>query len=560
MSKSIDVYDSNIYQRFTEKQNIDKALHTLEGILKGISIDNTITEIESNVVKDWINNNINLMQKPPLNELVYILEGVCKYNKLNNDDKESILYICQNFHENNNFYNDNTSDIQILHGILHGILADNHITLDELTHLQDWLSAHDNLEGTYPYDEINTIIYSILKNNHISNDEEALLQAYFSQFVDLDIDIDEDLKKSLNTKGICMLNPKIHLKNSLFCFTGKSSRCQRKEIAELIEKNGGLFNDRVVNDTNYLIVGNEGNPDWAYACYGRKIERAIKLRKEGHPIKIINELDFWKLFDDTTKNDTNITIDTTNLKFWNLNSLLIHGKLSQMDKQSHLSSLKITNLNKANFSADIIDEDDISYHTTLNDCSCFEFINEHVPCRHMYALAAKLKIFKGQKERRSKNLIVDCSSKYSKDWFFVIQQANYPALDILLMPRKENKKTIMALTQGKLYNFHDGSIFYDTEKAYTLPWHEALKEINYSIQITETKPSVNVNNFKYVDNCIIRHSYIHYGDLTFKLYKVNVAKTAEECIGTYTCKQDEFVKFLKTGILNKCLDLSKHIV
>lgn len=342
MSKSIDVYDSNIYQRFTEKQNIDKALHTLEGILKGISIDNTITEIESNVVKDWINNNINLMQKPPLNELVYILEGVCKYNKLNNDDKESILYICQNFHENNNFYNDNTSDIQILHGILHGILADNHITLDELTHLQDWLSAHDNLEGTYPYDEINTIIYSILKNNHISNDEEALLQAYFSQFVDLDIDIDEDLKKSLNTKGICMLNPKIHLKNSLFCFTGKSSRCQRKEIAELIEKNGGLFNDRVVNDTNYLIVGNEGNPDWAYACYGRKIERAIKLRKEGHPIKIINELDFWNIIDnnlDSYKLSHNTSIINSmkdNTLSLTANNISPYSLETAIDKLEHL--------------------------------------------------------------------------------------------------------------------------------------------------------------------------------------------------------------------------------
>ncbi len=39
----------------------------------------------------------------------------------------------------------------------------------------------------------------------------------------------------------------------------------------------------------------------------------------------------------------NSYINTSNLKFWNLDSLLIHGRLSQMDKQSHLSSLKIIN-------------------------------------------------------------------------------------------------------------------------------------------------------------------------------------------------------------------------
>ena len=290
-------YDNNIHHKFTIKQNLDKAIHTLEGILKGISISGTISETESKMLKEWITKNSELMSNPPLNELIYILEGVCEYNKLGNDDKENIIYICQNFHEDSIFYNDNTSDIQTLHGILHGILADNHISIEELTHLQIWLNEHDNLEGIYPYDEINSLIYSIIKNNYITNEEENLLKAYFSQFVDLNINIDKNLLKTLNTQGICMLNPKIHLKNSLFCFTGKSSRCQRKEIAKLIEKNGGLFNDRIVNDTNYLIVGNEGNPDWAYACYGRKIERAIKLRKEGNPIKIINELDFWNIID-----------------------------------------------------------------------------------------------------------------------------------------------------------------------------------------------------------------------------------------------------------------------
>lgn len=295
MKNRLENFDNNTHQRFTTEQNIDKALHILEGILKGVSFDENISDIESKAIEKWIDKHIDLMKKPPLNELVYILEGVCKYNKLNKDDKENIIYICQNFHESNNFYNDNTSDIQVLHGILHGILADETISIDELKLLQSWLFEHKNLEGTYPYDEINSLIYSILKNNNMTSDEELLLKAYFSQFTDLDIKIDKEVLKTLANQGICMVNPKINIKNSLFCFTGKSSICQRKEIAQKIEEKGGLFKDNVVLETDYLIVGNEGNPDWVYACYGRKIERAIKLRKEGNPIKIINELDFWNI-------------------------------------------------------------------------------------------------------------------------------------------------------------------------------------------------------------------------------------------------------------------------
>ena len=37
MTTKIEQYDNNTHQRFTTKQNVDKALHTLEGILKGIS-------------------------------------------------------------------------------------------------------------------------------------------------------------------------------------------------------------------------------------------------------------------------------------------------------------------------------------------------------------------------------------------------------------------------------------------------------------------------------------------------------------------------------------------
>ena len=553
MTTKIEQYDNNTHQRFTTRQNVDKALHTLEGILKGISIDDDISEMESAVLSGWIDENAGLMKYPRLKELSNILEGVCRYKKLGNNDKESILYICQNFQEDNEYYNDETADIQVLHGMLHGILADEQISISELEHLKSWLKENRQLQGTYPYDEIYSIICDILNKNDFSTTDENLLKVYFSQFANIDLHISkkelDEIKQEINKRGICSINPTINIKGSLFCFTGKSTRAQRKEIATIIEDNGGFFNDRVVADTDYLIVGNEGNPDWAYACYGRKVEKAIQMRQEGKHIQIINELDFWKLIDvenDSTTNDTS---------FWDENSLSIHSLPGQIANQNSLNSLTIQRLNTQSKTADILsDEDDTLYHVTLHDCTCMDYQSTQLPCRHMYALANKLKLFVNERNRRSKKLIADFSSGYAANWFFCVREANYLALDIVLSPRRKNKQTIMVLTQGKFYNFHDGSIFYDNKIAYEVPWGEALKKLKYSVQIVDVIPTTNKITFVY-DNTIIRQNSIAYGDVTFKLYQPTADNTKEECVGTYTCKQDEFLNFLKTGKLKNELNL-----
>lgn len=41
----------------TRRQRIDRAIHTLEGILKGVAIDNVITPAEAKELKAWCDDN-----------------------------------------------------------------------------------------------------------------------------------------------------------------------------------------------------------------------------------------------------------------------------------------------------------------------------------------------------------------------------------------------------------------------------------------------------------------------------------------------------------------------
>ena len=102
-----------------------------------------------------------------------------------------------------------------------------------------------------------------------------------------------DLRDKYSVSGICAVCPDIKIEGSLFCFTGESYHGTRNQIFEVIESLGGICRNNVSAKTNYLVVGNAGNPCWAYACYGRKIEEAVKLRKNGANVIIVNETDFW---------------------------------------------------------------------------------------------------------------------------------------------------------------------------------------------------------------------------------------------------------------------------
>lgn len=80
--------------------------------------------------------------------------------------------------------------------------------------------------------------------------------------------------------SVCAVNPRITFDSKPFVLTGdNSSRSPRAEIESLIRRAGGNAEPRVTQRTDYLAVGAEGSPYWAFACYGRTIERAYELRK-----------------------------------------------------------------------------------------------------------------------------------------------------------------------------------------------------------------------------------------------------------------------------------------
>lgn len=305
------------YRMFCSKAELQKALNTLHGIITGIALDQNINLEEISELTNWCNLQRDYIDYPPFNKIIPYVEEALANGTLTNEIYGDILGYCEQYDNNSDSQDTETHDIQELHGIIHGILSDNIVTEREAKSFYYWLKEHKNLTGTYPYDEIYSVICEVLNDWSVSEEETLRLKALLGNFVDTRYSMNvsqveiEQLQEKYGVDGICARDPEISLEGKTFCFTGTSSRAKRNEIAEIITERGGLFNNNVTNKTDFLIVGNEGNPCWMFNCYGRKVEKAVSIRKTGGHIMLVNELDFWNYVDSDNSDAVNDNISIT---------------------------------------------------------------------------------------------------------------------------------------------------------------------------------------------------------------------------------------------------------
>ena len=294
------------YRQFTKPAELHKAINTLRGLVAGINSDMKVGSEEVTELVHWCEIHANLRDRHPFSEILPVVDQALEDGVVTEDEARDILWLCNNFVDNSAYYDMVTSSIQFLNGMLHGLLADGKLSDHEIMTLKSWIDANDFLAGTYPFDEINSLLYVILEDKIITEQERETLMALFSDVIDFtsSYNLSEKefarLREKYSISGICAVCPEISFEGKIFCFTGESYRAKRAEIAETVANLGGIARTSVSAKTDYLIVGNAGNPCWAYACYGRKIEEAVNLRKQGAGIVIVNETDFWDAVDDVS--------------------------------------------------------------------------------------------------------------------------------------------------------------------------------------------------------------------------------------------------------------------
>lgn len=294
--------DEQDYKVYIGRQVADKAMHSLKGILLGMNMDGEINQKEIGELHKWAVDHKDLIAKNPFREFIVTIEAMAKNSLPTKETIEDLYWLTQKYEGDNYYYNALTSDLQILQGLCHGILADGTIHEKEIIELNKWLDNHEHLCNHYPYDEIRSLLLNVLSDGIVDEDEKKTLKAYFNQFIKLhDSATHAEIKADIaevKISGLCTSDPNVIFPDKTFCITGVLKRGSRADLQSDIKKLGGLITDTVNKKTDYLVVGDNGNSAWAFSCYGRKVEKAVTLRKEGHNIMLIHEFDFGDIVDD----------------------------------------------------------------------------------------------------------------------------------------------------------------------------------------------------------------------------------------------------------------------
>lgn len=282
------------YFKFHRKSQLDKSINTLLGLIEGISIDGRINSSEVNFLLNWLDEHQELRDRHPYNELMPIVAHAAECEQLSPSEREDVKWLCEKLCSTE--YADRiTADLQRLHALVAGIMSDGRVSENELDGLSAWLSDHEHLASCWPYDEIYSLVLGVRRDGVIDEREQKMLVAFFSEFIailDERTIINPLVEESGALVGLCAVCPDIRFTDSVFCFTGASSVYSRKGFHEIIAKLGGRFSETVSGKVQYLIIGADGNPCWAYSCYGRKVEKAVELRKAGVRLVIVHENDF----------------------------------------------------------------------------------------------------------------------------------------------------------------------------------------------------------------------------------------------------------------------------
>ena len=81
----------------------------------------------------------------------------------------------------------------------------------------------------------------------------------------------------------------VQINGSVFCLSGEFVSGDRNTVDTNLRLRGAETSPNVNKDVNFLVVGTLASRDWLYTSHGRKIEKALLLKRKDVPISIITE-------------------------------------------------------------------------------------------------------------------------------------------------------------------------------------------------------------------------------------------------------------------------------
>lgn len=173
-------------------------------------------------------------------------------------------------------------------GLCKGMVCDGEISEGELTALKRWLAGHPDAAVLYPGKTVAERLLRIYEDGIITPDERQELNELL---LDLAGETEEhDQPLNLSTRlPFDEPTPTILFDGHEHVFTGRMLCGTRRDCERRVVDRGGRVGQTVTQRTNFLVIGPIASRAWLESTHGRKILRAVELRSEGLPLRIVSE-------------------------------------------------------------------------------------------------------------------------------------------------------------------------------------------------------------------------------------------------------------------------------
>ena len=251
---------------------LETNINTLYGIIKGINYDGIIDDKEIEKLRLWVEDNRLYKQYSLFDKIINKLEEILEDNVITEYERIELEKLVTSINESK-IYSESTLALQILNGILDGIVCNQKVNQKEIENLNIWLRQNDYLKDVYPYDKVLLEVNKVLEDGILTEEESNYIFDTFNEIVNPDFSDDEN----------------IDFNGKTFCLTGEFKCATKQEISKKLQELGGTEKKGVSSKLDYLIVGGVGSDAWKFGKIGGKQAKAQELNEKGANIKIIDE-------------------------------------------------------------------------------------------------------------------------------------------------------------------------------------------------------------------------------------------------------------------------------
>ena len=173
-------------------------------------------------------------------------------------------------------------------GLARGVLADGILVVEEARFMLNWLERNEPVRRDFFGRRLHGALTRALADGEVNADEEDELIDLLLRFSG-GTPVTDIAASHSTTLPLDDPPPAITLPGYSFCLTGKFMYGTRRNCESAVVERGGLIHKYPTCATGFLVIGQLGSRDWIHSSSGRKIERAIEIRQQGHPLKLIHE-------------------------------------------------------------------------------------------------------------------------------------------------------------------------------------------------------------------------------------------------------------------------------